>query len=68
MRKFRGGGTPSYRQAVKAARKAGLKVENKAKTGLIKITADGDSITISNRQKTVTRKTAAWLRSKGAGE
>jgi hypothetical protein len=69
VRKFRNrkGGAVSMRKALKATRDAGLTIEQKTKSSLVKLVDEttGDQITISSLDKEVTRKTAAWLRDHG---
>ena len=45
----------SMREALRRCRKAGFDVVHKQKSGLVKITHQGDSITVSSRKKDVTR-------------
>lgn len=53
------------RKALRLAKKAGITV--KEKSGLtVLCAANGDRITISSRDKEVTKNTAAWLRTHGA--
>lgn len=62
----RKGGALSMRKALKLARKAGFKVVNKDKSGMLKFTAPcGDSISVSSRDNEVTKNTAAWLSKHG---
>ncbi len=60
----RKGGALSMRKALRLAKKAGITVTEKS--GLTVLRApDGDRITVSSRDKEVTKNTAAWLRTHG---
>lgn len=62
----RKGGALSMRKARKLAKKAGIDVQDKNKSSLVKLTApNGDSISVSSRDSEVTKNTAAWLASHG---
>ncbi len=51
------------RKALKLAKKAGITVQNKKGSGMLRLIApNGDSISISARDTEVTKNTAAWLR------
>jgi hypothetical protein len=54
------------RKALKLARKVGIDVQQKKKSGLLRLVAtNGDSISVSARDTEVTKNTAAWLREHG---
>ncbi len=62
----RKGGALSMRRALKLARKAGIEIEHKRKSGMLKLRApNGDIISVSARDSEVTKNTAAWLLSHG---
>lgn len=62
----RKGGALSMRKALKLAKKAGIEIEHKRKSGMVKLKApNGDSISVSARDSEVTKNTAAWLSSHG---
>lgn len=62
----RRGGALSMRKALKLAKRAGIEIGYKNKSGMLKLTAPtGESISISSRDNEVTKNTAAWLRKHG---
>ena len=58
----RKGGALAMKKALKLAKAAGIDVVHKQKSSMLKLTApNGDAISISGRDKEVTKNTAAWL-------
>lgn len=62
----RKGGALSMKKALRLAKKVGIDVQHKKKSGMVRlITPDGDSISVSVRDSEITKNTAAWLQKNG---